>query len=318
VIDEKLDELDESWATILGQLGENNFTDFIRYHYNFQQNIVTKKVLFKSIRTLYNNPKDAYAYLNSLDHYAPVYTSLLNPYDEWWKAQNNDHKKIKHYLEGLKLFGINQPFTVLMVAFDKFSPDEFTKALKYLYILSVRYNIICRFSPNEQEKAYNKIAMKVFNGDLTRGGHIKNSEEFKHLYPNDNAFKNAFEFCKMPGRRSSKKIRFLLTEIENSFGRKLNYMDTTLEHVCPYNPEQGWYEDFGEGINDIIDRLGNMVLLEKDELQRADFNTKKQTYLTTPFRLAKKVGEYDTWNLPNLNHYQQWLSDQAVKTWRVD
>ena len=318
VTDEKLDELDESWATILVQLGENNFTDFIRYHHNFQKNIVTKKELFKSIRSLYHKPQEAYAYLHSLDRFASIYASLLNPYDEWWKARYNDHKKIRHYIEGLKLFGIKQPFTVLMAAADKFPPEEFTKTLRYIYILSVRYNIICGFSPNEQEKAYNKIAMKVFNGELKRGGHIKNSEEYKNLYPGDDAFKNSFEFYKMPGRRSSKKIRFLLTEIENSFGRELNYLDTTLEHVCPYNPEQGWYDDFGDGINEIIGRLGNMVLLEKDELQRADFNTKKQTYLRTSFRLAKKVGEYDTWDLASLNHYQQWLSDQAVKTWRVD
>ena len=313
VSDEKLDELDESWATILVQLGENNFTDFIRYHYNFQQNIVTKKELFKSIRKLYNKPKNAYSYLDSLNRCAPIYASLLNPYDEWWKAQNNDHKKIKHYLEGFKLFGIKQPFTILMTAFDKFSPQEFIKILKYLYILAVRYNIIGRFSPNEQEKAYNKIAIKVFNGTFKRGSHIKNSEDFKRLYPDDETFKNAFEFYKMPSRKSSKKIRFLLAEIENK-----NYLNTTLEHVCPYNPDQGWYKDFGEGLNDIIDRLGNMILLEKDQLQRSDFKTKKQTYVKTNFRLANKVGGYDTWDLPNLNHYQQWLAEQAVQTWKVN
>jgi len=83
-------------------------------------------------------------------------------------------------------------------------------------------------------------------------------------------------------------------------------------------PNQSWYEEFGEGANDIIDRFGNMVLLEKDTLGRSDFKTKKNAYSKTPFVLAKKVAEYDTWDLPNLNHYQQWLSEQAVKTWRVD
>ncbi len=166
-----------------------------------------------------------------------------------------------------------------MVACQKFSPEEFLKTLKYLYILSVRYNIICRFSPNEQERAYNKIAMKVFNGEYTRASHIKNSEEFRRLYPDDNAFQNAFEFYKMPSRRSSKKIRFLLAEIENSFGREL---------------------------------------LEKDELRRADFKTKKGVYLSTSFRLAKKVAEYDSWDLATLSHYQIWLAKQAVKTWKVE
>jgi len=318
ISDERLSELDESWATILAQLGEYNFTDFIRFHFNFQHTMVPKQEIFKAIRTLYNTPQIAYAYLYSLDQYASIYASLLNPYDEWWKSQSVENNKIKKYLEGFKLFAIKQPLSLLMIAFDQFSPEEFVKTLKYLYNLSVRYNIICRFSPNLQEKAYNTIALKIYNGEYKRGGHIKNSKEFKQLYPDDNTFRNAFEFYKLPGRQFSRQIRFLLSDIENSFGRELNYLDTTLEHVFPYHPNQSWYEEFGEGANDIIDRLGNMVLLEKDTLQRTDFKTKKSAYSKTSFVLAKKVAQYDTWDLPNLNHYQQWLSEQAVKTWRVD
>ncbi len=319
IADETLDILDEDWATIIAQLGESNFTDFVRYHHNIQKALITKKGLFKSVKQIVSTPPTASRYLESLKDYAPVYAALLRPNDEWWKGWGNFRKEIVHYLEGLKLFQIKQPFSALMAAsLDKFTEEEFIKTLKYLYILSVRYNVICRFSPNEQEKAYNKIAMKIFSGDLSRASHIKNSEEFRHLYPDDQAFRNAFEFYKMPSRRSSKKIRFLLTEIENSFGRELSYLDTSLEHVCPYNPNQAWCEEFGEGINDIVDRLGNMVLLEKDDLGRVDFATKKQTYLNTAFRLAKKVAEADSWDIATLNHYQSWLADQAVKTWRVD
>jgi hypothetical protein len=317
VPDEQVNDLDEDWLNILTHR-EKNFSDFIRHHHNIQNHENSKRNLFKSLKQIADTPQSASQYLKSLTEYAPVYASLLNPHDEWWKKQNNAHHKISYYLQGLKLFTINQPFPVLMVACQKFSSEEFLKTLKYLYVLSVRYNIICRFSPNEQERAYNKMAMKVFNGEYTRASHIKNSEEFRRLYPDDNAFQNAFEFYKMPSRRSSKKIRFLLAEIENSFGRELNYLDTTLEHVCPYNPDQAWYEYFGEGVNDIADRLGNMVLLEKDELRRADFNTKKRIYLSTSFRLAKKVAEYDSWDLATLSHYQIWLAKQAVKTWRVE
>ncbi|MEN8220756.1 MAG: DUF262 domain-containing HNH endonuclease family protein [Pseudomonadota bacterium] len=318
VPDEQINELDEDWLNILTQLRENNFSDFIRHQHNIQNDDNSKRNLFRSLKQIANTPQLASQYLRSLTEYAPVYASLLNPHDEWWKTHGNAHHKISYYLQGLKLFAINQPFPVLMVACQNFSSEEFLKTLKYLFVLSVRYNIICRFSPAEQERAYNKIAMKVFNGEHTRASHIKNSDEFKQLYPDDKAFQNAFEFYKMPSRRFSKKIRFLLTEIENSFGRELNYLDTTLEHVCPYNPDQAWYENFGEGVNDIADRLGNMVLLEKDELRRANFQTKKEVYLSTSFRLAKKVAEYDNWDLATLSHYQIWLAKQAVKTWRIE
>ncbi len=206
--DDELNELDETWSEIVFQLGEINFTDFIRYHHNFQAHLSQKKALFSSIRKLADTPEKAYSYLRSLGNYAPLYASLLNPEDEWWANQEQNYRPAKKYLEGFGLFNIKQPFTVLMSAFFKFSADEFIKLVKYLYVLSIRYNVICHFSPNEQEAIYNQLAIKIHNKEFTRASHIKNSELFKKLYPSDETFFNAFEFCKMPSRRSEKKYVF--------------------------------------------------------------------------------------------------------------
>jgi hypothetical protein len=317
VLDEELNDLDGSWSDIITQLGESNFTDFIRYHHNFQATLVTKKSLFLSVRKLANTPSESYAYLGSLSKYAPIYASLLNPHDEWWANQDVVYREAKKYLEGFELFNIKQPFTILMAAFYSFSPDEFVKLTKYLYILAIRYNVICHHSPNEQESAYNQLAIKVYSKEYTRASHVKNSNIFKKLYPSDESFFNAFEFHKMPSKRSAKKIRFLLAEIETYLGHKTEYTETTLEHICPYNPDEVWDSYFGDGINDIQDRLGNVVLLEKDELKRASFADKKTAYLATHYPLAQKVASYEEWNLQNLNTYQAWLSEQAVKTWTV-
>ncbi|MDD2658084.1 MAG: DUF262 domain-containing HNH endonuclease family protein [Methylococcales bacterium] len=315
--DEDLNELDESWSEIVSQLGESNFTDFIRYHHNFQATLVTKKDLFSSVRRLVNTPEKAYEYLQSLSEYAPVYASLLNPHDEWWANQDVTYRDVKKYLEGFELFNIKQPFTVLMSAFYQFSAEEFVRLSRYLYILAIRYNVICHLSPNEQEYAYNQLAIKIHSKELTRASHIKNNEIFKKLYPNDESFFNAFEFHKMPSKRSAKKIRFLLAEIETYLGHETDHIKTTLEHVCPYNPDEGWDDYFGEGVNDIQDRLGNVVLLEKDELKRTSFEDKKKAYLDAHYPLAQKVASYDKWNLQNLNAYQAWLSKQAIETWKV-
>jgi Protein of unknown function DUF262/Protein of unknown function (DUF1524) len=315
--DEELNELDESWSEIVSQLGESNFTDFIRYHHNFQATLVTKKDLFSSVRKLVNTPEKAYEYLRSLSQYAPVYASLLNPHDEWWANQDVVYRDVKKYLEGFDLFNIKQPLTVLMVAFTQFSGEEFVKLSKYLYILAIRYNVICHLSPNEQENAYNQLAIKIHAKECTRASHVKNSEIFRKLYPSDESFFNAFEFHKMPSKRSAKKIRFLLAEIETYLGHETDPTKTTLEHVCPYNPDEEWDIYFGEGVNDIQDRLGNVVLLEKDELRRANFEDKKRAYLEVHYPLARQVASYDKWNLQNLNAYQAWLSEQAVETWKV-
>lgn len=317
ISEEHLNELDESWSDIVHQLGESNFTDFIRYHHNMQTTLVTKKDLFSSIRKLVNTSEKAYEYLRSLSQYAPVYASLLKPHDEWWANQDVVYREVKKYLEGFDLFNIKQPFTVLMAAFFHFSADEFIKLTRYFYDLTIRYNIICHESPNVQETAYNQFAMKIYSKECTRASHVKNSEQFKKLYPSDNAFYNAFEFHKMPSRQFSNKIRFLLAEIENYLGHKTDYTKTTLEHICPYNPDEEWDAYFGEGVNDIQDRLGNMILLEKDNLKRTPFANKKIAYLKTHYPLAHQIASYEQWDLKTLNAHQAWLSEQAVKTWRV-
>ncbi len=318
VPDETLDDLDETWSIILSQLGGNNFTDFVRYHHNSHRAFSTKRELFKSVRRLYTLPEQAHGYLQSLLEAAPVYASLSEPYDEWWQQDGGRYRDAVHFLEGLKLFGIRQSYTVLMAAFQQFQPDEFIKTLKYIYNLSIRYNVICGYSANEQEKRYNNLSMMISFGEFQRAHHVKNSPDYQAIYPADETFRNAFEHFKMPSRCSSKKIRFLLADIESRSGQRVNYLNTTLELVCPYNPDHDWHQYFGEGANDIADRLGNMVLLQQDDLGHTDFATKKACYRDTPFTLAKKVAGYEDWDLTTLNHHQSWLADQAASVWRVD
>lgn len=318
LVQEDLNELDEQWSELIGQLGESNVSDFIRYHHNSSRKMVTKKNLFTAMRKVVEAPNEAYLYLKSLIEFAPIYASLINPSDSWWAEQEPKYKDAKHYLIGIRLFNIKQPLTILLSAFNQFSPDEFVLTVRYLYVLSIRYNVICHLLPSEQESAYNQIAMKVSNGEYQRASHIKNSEEFQRLYPDDHTFFNAFEYHRMPSRQTAKKIRFLLGEIEEYLGNKCDFNKTTLEHICPYNPEQEWVDDFGEGINDVKDRLGNMILVDKDGLKRANFERKKDSYFTSSYGLAKKVTEYSNWNLDSVNEQQKWMSTQAVQTWRVD
>lgn len=316
--EDELNDLDEQWSEMIVQLGESNVSDYIRYHYNSQRKMVTKNNLFSSMRKILTKPEEAYQYLKSLIDYSPIYASLINPNDAWWGDQDEKYRNVLHYLNGIRLFNIKQPLTIFLAAFGNFSPEEFVKLVRYLYVLSIRYNVICHLSPSEQENIYNQIANKVYNREFLRASHVKNSEEFKRLYPDDNSFFNAFEFHRMPSRQTAKKIRFLLSEIEGHLGNQCDYEKTTLEHICPYHPEKEWCDSFGEGINDVKDRLGNMILMDKDNLKRSSFEDKKKEYTKSGYFLASKVTEYAEWNLETVNDFQKWMSKQAVNVWKVD
>ena len=321
VPDETLDDLDLDWSDMTTQLGSANITDFIRYHHNFQKKYVTKRELYRSARELCDVPGNAYGYLRSLKIYAPVYAALSDPYSEWWKRYDGAYADARKYLQALKLYSIKQPFAVLMIAFTEFSSKEFIALLKCLYIISIRYNVVCSLSPNKQERLYNEMALKIFCKKYKRSSHIKNGEEFKNMYPEDEHFRNSFEILKIPSKSKPKKIRFILAEIENvTYSGSMDYENVSLEHICPYNPNQHWHESFGGGVNDILDRLGNMVILKKDDLGRVSFDEKKQTYKDPDcsYQLAQKVAEYENWDIGTLNSHQSWMAEQAVAIWRVD
>jgi hypothetical protein len=319
--DNELNDLEESWSEVVTQLGETDFTNFIRYHHNFQAKLVTKKDLFASIRQLTHSPETAYEYLDSLHNYAPLYVSLGNPDDEWWSNQEISYREAKQYLNTLRIFNIKQPFTILMTAFFAFSVAEFVKLCQYIMVLSIRYNVICHLSPSEQEQKYNQIAIKIHEKEFKRASHVKNNSLFKNLYPDDNTFSNAFEYHKMPSRQTPKKIRFILAAIENHLGNHISENEISLEHVCPYNPNETWIETFGEGYEEVKDRLGNMLLLSKPTNQDIDtkpFQQKRAIYADSGFKLAEKVARYEKWNKQSVDEVQNWMAKQATEIWKIN
>ncbi len=320
VDESELNDMDEKWSGIISELGERNFTDFVRYYHNTHYSLVTKKKLFASIRDKIQQPKETVDYLRNLSKYAPIYAALNDAEDKLWGNPNYD--SVKPYLKAFKLFNIKQPFLLLLTAYDKFSPDEFVKLAKYLYILSIRYNVIIHSSPNEQEKTYNTLAMKISSGELERASHIKNQPEFKQLYPNDQAFQSVFKYHTMPSRQSNKKIRFLLTEVENKLANTASDYNTwTLEHIAPYNITEEWERYYQGQHRQAVDRLGNMTLLIKEDNKNCGtqlFNEKKAIYQNSLSKLSQKISEYAEWDSETLESHQDWLAKQAVNTWSIN
>ncbi|MEM9693997.1 MAG: DUF1524 domain-containing protein, partial [Myxococcota bacterium] len=298
---------------------EASFTEFVRYHHNSRAPLATKRELFSAIRKGAATPTESYAYLNSLSEYAPVYAALLKPEDDFWEGEDQKlEQKLRDALRGLRLFNIRQPIPLLMAGYAHFTKKEFVKLAGYLYVLSIRYNVVCHLSPGEQEDAYNQLAIGISTGKLERAGHVKNSAQFRKLYPDDEAFSAAFARLRMPSRRSSKKIRFLLTTIESRLGTTTEFSRTALEHVCPYNPSPEWEKAFGEGAEDVQDLLGNMVILEKDNLGRASREEKWAAYAQSGRPLAQRVATHAEWTYAAVREHQAWLATQARETWRVD
>lgn len=318
--DGELEDLDAKWSVILSELGEENFTDFVRYYYNSEYRLTTKKKLFSTIRDTIKGVAKSRNYLNDLSTFAPIYAALNNPEDVLWTAQ--EYQPIKNYIKAFKLFNLKQPLLLLLQAYKKFEAKEFVQLAKYLYVFSIRYSVIAHNSPNKLENTYNDLAMAISSGKHTRASHIKNRTEFRLLYPSDEVFINIFKYHTMPSQQSNKKIRFILAQIDNYLsGSNNDYIVWTLEHIIPDKITDEWITCYGGNYRQDANRLGNMTLLtsaDNKQCARQLFAYKKSIYKQSNSKLSNKIASYDDWNAETLMNYQTWLAEKAANTWIIN
>jgi uncharacterized protein with ParB-like and HNH nuclease domain len=326
--DDEMEQLDIKWETIVLQLGKVNFSDFIRTDFNAEYAHSTKNELFRKIRKKIISRESAYDYFHRLEKRVAVFAALFSNEDEFWIAKDDGkYKDVQKGLYALQTFNITQPYTILLTAFFKFSPEEFCKLVNYLVILSIRYNVVCKRSPNEQERIYGNIARKITLGDFTRASKVKNSDDFKSLYPSDDEFMHDFKIKKLLYNNSNgKKIKYLLGVLERKLGNTAlepisNNSNVTIEHILPQNPTESWKKIFEDYADESIDMLGNIVLIDKQSNSNCgtkDFDTKKTFFENSGYYIAKKISEYEIWDREKLIDHQNWLAQIAVGTWKID
>ncbi len=313
--------LKENWQQIVDTVGLKKFPTFLRFYLNSRQEIVRKERLFKEIKKQVRTPKDAINLIDEIKKTAYLYAAILNPNDDFW-TDYSDSKEIRQYLLELKLFNVIQPIP-LIFAVNEFKKEWLAKLLKAIVSISFRYNVIGKLNPNLMEKTYNKIAIKLFSGNIQYYSQIK--ELLKEIYVNDDTFVNIFKSKEIPTTGKNKSlVKYILTKIENQIAEKeYNFMDSTftIEHILPENYDSDWNELFSNEAQKYIYRLGNYTVLEdkkNKEIGRKSFNEKKKVYATSHFKLTRDELNFDQWNISSLNNYQNKLARYAKSIWKLE
>lgn len=310
-----LDRLEQKWESIGEDIGDNHYTDYILMQWNATHKIVRKTALFKNIRQEIKTTDQANAYLNTLAQNSQLYSALLNPDSEFWK-EHPDYLRIKQDLEFFKLFHIKQPISLFYIAYLK-QANDFTRILRWVKVLSLRYNVIARGHTGEQEELYNAICLMINNGDSTSD--IK--QKILELYPEDEKFKQLFKDKSMPTQQSNKKARYLLARLSEQGGNPVDEAILTVEHILPLNPNEQWIDSFGDNWQLFNKRLGNMALVTKTmnkELGQKAFEAKRDLLEQSPYAVNAHIQEYDEWNSQTVESRQGKLANMAAHLWRID
>ena len=317
-----VEEFEGMWSRTLEQLGETNFTAFLRSYAGMFSKLRHKKELYRYLKEKIKSPEQVMPYIKALKENSSVYAALQNPDDSFWK-QYGDGRYVEciEDLRVLRLFNIKTPLSLLMAAYQKYNARDFNKVVKWLAVISVRYNVICQKSPNEQERKYNLIANSVMQEDGLLFADLK-KQLTNAVYPPDKEFVSAFSFKTLPGRQSSKKIVYLLTAIARHGDEgNLPLDNLTVEHVLPYNPTDEWQQYFGrDTYHEATDRLANFALLpakKNRDVDRASFNEKRQVLENSVLEINSQIATHEKWDMDAINKHQKWLANQAKTVWKI-
>ncbi|WP_369177812.1 DUF262 domain-containing protein [Candidatus Thiodubiliella endoseptemdiera] len=312
--DNLIDELDEKWEKIGENISGKNYTDYIFTEWNSRHKRVRKNQLFKSIKSKITTNDIANKYLDELSNNCYLYAALVNPEDEFWKDIDMYHD-IRRDLLFLRMFGISQPTSLLFASYLSFKKD-FHIILRWVKVLSLRYNVICREHTGEQESLYSDICVLISNGCNIND--VK--EKLLTLYPNDEKFKLNFSNKTFPTKQSNKKARYLLARLEEFEGEtSIDEAVLTIEHILPENSDEDWIKYFDGDWQKFNQRLGNMALIDTHHnMSQEPFDEKKPVLFNSVYKTNKNINDYSEWDESAINSRQNLLAEVACNLWKID
>lgn len=312
---QRINDLEHSWNELSQNVRTERLPDFIRYYWNACHKYVRSAELFKTIRKQIKTATDVFNMVREMREYSDIYMALKSYTDETWA----DHPDIAANIELLSLFGLRQPYSLLMTAYVHLSLESFSKVLRSVIMVCFRYNVICGKNPNEIEKAFNDMALTVTSA---------NGPDFhilQRVYIQDMEFENAFASKSFPiNSRNTKVIRYILGKIEQvvSGNQMIDIHDdfNSIEHIMPQNPGEEWNIDEFKA-EQLENRLGNLCLLSRSdnrEIGNLVYTDKIDTYKKSTFATTRAIPDhYTVWDENSINSRQKQMARLAKGIWKL-
>lgn len=312
-----LQEAQRQWRRIVNIVQMEKFPEFLRYYLSLKQTRVRRERLFKVVRESVKDRQQAFELLDQLENYGSLYIALSNSNDEFWRDISGN----RPYIRELDLFGVKQAYPTLFAAYERFTPENFTRLLKLVCVLSFRYTVVSSLNPNELETLYNKVAIAIINGEITNPKQV--FDNLHSIYVSDEKFLQDFSLLSISTKGQKKKlVRYILFKLEADASQiEVNEDGFSIEHILPESPSSEWRQSFNDAqIEEMVYRIGNLTPLEPHLNRQAGnelYRIKQTLYQQSVYSLTKNVLA-EEWNPNTLATRQKHIAQRAVHIWRSD
>lgn len=316
--DPQIGDLEDRWEGIVGRLGGESFPDFLRTHWNSRRPFARQSELFKTIRGQVEDREQVFRLVREMELDLDSYLALSSPEGSDWPAD------VKLLASTLRTFNVRQPFPLLLAARRAFDVSDFADLMRACVAISMRFNVICSYSPAEQERIYNDVAERIARGEMSRVGDALAA--MSSIYPTDAVFRAAFseKTIRTIQTRNNRVVRYILCALERQLsGQDYNAASESLsvEHVLPQSPGAGWDAFTDEEAESMVYRLGNMTLLQSGvnrDVGNTTYAQKRILLEKSGFAISRKLATDNLeWTPERIAAHQRWMAHQATAIWRV-
>ena len=317
-----VEDLHRRWRALVGTVKAERFPDFLRYHLLSRYSRIRRPNLFKIVRDQFRTLPEVFELLEQLESRAELFAALTDSSHDYWK----DLPEARPFIQEHILFRVRQMTPLLFTVWERFSPQDFVRVLKFVSAISFRYNIVSALSRSELEPAYSQAAKAVAAGEAVTPGAVFRTLE--SIYVDDEKMAQDFSRLAINTHGVRKKVvRYILARLEADASGSIVDPDVdpgSIEHILPENPGESWEEEFArERHESFLYRIGNLTLLEKKanrDIGNRPYADKVPAYEGSRYALTRQVAEMapEGWTPALVEHRQKELAARAVHIWRAD
>jgi hypothetical protein len=317
-----LESFKRTWTEVSLLVGSETLTSFLRHYWLSQHSLVRERELYRTLRSNVKSATTGRQFMERIRKVADYYAALMNPEHAYW---SDFPAETRQYLDALLLFKVTQFRPVMLAAMEIQDPNEVSKLLKMLMVISFRYTVVSALGTGNLEKVYTDTALAI------RKGQAKGLKSIfgllKPAYVDDSKFEDDFATKAFTKAGVTRYALAQLNDLIESDPEKMVAESSgriTLEHVLPRNPGRDWVGAIpkDEDAEDYINLIGNLTLLEKGRnrgIAAANFNEKKsKAFGQSTLALNKQIVGFSSWTSKEIRARSQSLAKSAKQIWRVD
>ena len=296
----------EKWNKIHDLLEECNegvgFATFLRHYFSSMYKSVSKANLYDKFKELIRI-SDYKLFLKNLERNAVMYRKIVSPQrkdynnrkEYYWLVQS-----LENFNKVFNIINIRVPLLALLDAKERdvISMKTFKDIVLYMENFHFAYTAVLSKGTNRVEKYYSTFAIKLRKSDNKNDSNIIIADLKKNLeslYPTYVDFKNRFialVFTKMDNP-SNLKTKYAINKLNCYFENAELFDDRgSIEHILPET----------EGV---AQNIGNLILLEENlnvEAGNERYALKKPTYSKSAYKWMKQfVEENHEWEEGSIN-----------------